>query len=298
MLALVVATPILVYALVLAEAHLEMQRLEPEIPSREVLLGLLDVKDGPVRLSYVDTATQSPIGHPAYLFEWADGRILSVDVGMEPEGAAAFGATMEALLGADPIAIHGSLSKQMGEHSRAISAVAFTHLHLDHTGGLPGLCEGRTDRISVFQTPRQSERGNFRTRPGRNDLDRTQCADFRALERAVSGTPFTIPGYAGVVAIQVSGHTPGSTVFAANVAGKRWLIGGDVTNSMDDLRADAPKPFVYSAFIVPEARGHLAALRYWLAALDHDPDFEVLVSHDHDEFTARVAAWRPADPPR
>ena len=80
----------------------------------------------------------------------------------------------------------------------------------------------------------------------------------------------------------VGGHTPGSTIYLAHVDGTTWGFSGDVTNSMESLRQNRPKPRVYSVLIVPENLERLDVLRRWLADLEERPGVEVVVSHDID----------------
>ena len=123
----------------LLEAHQEMRAIAPPLPDPATLEALTRVSEPPVRVSYVNTATQrgpgpAPIGHPGFLLEWADGRAYLIDVGMTPEQAVAFGRPMEWLLGADLTEPHGSLADQLGPAVERIEGVGFTHLHNDHTG--------------------------------------------------------------------------------------------------------------------------------------------------------------------
>ena len=61
-----------------------------------------------------------------------------------------------------------------------------------------------------------------------------------------------------------------------------WVLSGDVTNSMESLRLNRPKPRIYSLFIVPENLARLDVLRRWLADLNDRPGVEVVPSHDID----------------
>ena len=144
MVAWVLLAVILLGGAVLGEAHLEIRGLAPVLPDRAELDELLGAGSGPVRVSYVNTATQrtpggSATAFPAFILEWADGRLFVIDTGMEREGALAFGKPLERLLGADPIEPHRSLARQLGEAASRVRGVAFTHLHSDHTGGLGAL---------------------------------------------------------------------------------------------------------------------------------------------------------------
>lgn len=90
----------------LLEAHWEMRGIAPLLPGIAALERRAAVYDAPVRVSYVNTATQrgsgpAPVGHPGFLLEWSDGRAFLIDVGMTPEQAVSFGRPLEWLLGAE-----------------------------------------------------------------------------------------------------------------------------------------------------------------------------------------------------
>jgi glyoxylase-like metal-dependent hydrolase (beta-lactamase superfamily II) len=273
---------------VLLEAHWEIRRLEAALPDRAALAALGEVADGPQRVAYVDTATQPgyrspPLSHPSFVLEWADGRVFLVDAGMDPEQARAFSRPFELLLGSDPIEPHGSVAQQLGPVVQRVRGVAFTHLHPDHTGGMVSLCAVRGEALPVFQIPWQAELGNYTTRPGREELEAAGCA---RPQRLADAPLVPVPGFPGLAAIAAGGHTPGSTIYAAHVAGTTWIFAGDVTNSRRNLLENRPKPWVYSLLIVPEAPQRLEVLRRWLAALDAEPGFRVVVSHDRDALLA------------
>lgn len=286
---LVLSAALLLAALAaLGEAHWEMRRLAPELPDPEALDALARLADTPVRVAYVETATQAGVRggtltHPAFVLEWADGRRFVIDTGMDRAGALAFGRPFELLLGAEPCVPRGSVAEQLGAAAGRVAGVAFTHLHHDHTGGLASLCAARDTQLPVFQTARQAQLGNYTTRPGRAQLEAAGCARFVQLG---PGPLAAVPGFPGLAAIVAGGHTPGSTIWVASVAGTTWVFSGDITNRRQALLENRPKERFYSLFVVPEAPAHLETLRRWLAALDARPGFHVVVSHDHDALLA------------
>jgi glyoxylase-like metal-dependent hydrolase (beta-lactamase superfamily II) len=274
-------------ALVLIEAHVEIQGIDPPLPDPVQLEEHLAAAGGPTRIATVTTAAQSggpaTLGHVAFVLEWGDGRSFLIDAGMEREQAIAFGRMTELAFGSDPIVALGSVPEQLGPATRRIAGVAFTHLHADHTGGLPGLCEALGRPLPLYQTRWQAERGNFSTAPSAPHLDGARCL---RRERLSGGPVHPVPGFPGLAVVPAAGHTPGSSLFFARVAGHTWVLAGDVSNFMVNLRENRPKPRVYSWFIVPEARGRLERLRLWLRDLDARPDSTVLVSHDLDAIEA------------
>lgn len=284
----ILALPLLVYAAVLAEAHLEMRRVAPTLPDVAAIQALRSAADRPVRLRYVNSGTQRQSGgrtgtYGGFLLEWTDGRAFAIDVGMTESGMQEFGDTLSSAMGAEAVATHGSVGAQLGARARRIEGVAFTHLHYDHTDGMSELCAVHGGTIPVFQTADQATRDNFGTSPGRNDLVRSGCA---RLERLEGGPLLAIPGFPGLAAWAVGGHTPGSTAFAASIGDTLWIFSGDVTNSIGNLLDDVPKPWVYSTLLIPEAPRRLAELRPWFAARHREPNTQVLVSHDLDAIRA------------
>jgi glyoxylase-like metal-dependent hydrolase (beta-lactamase superfamily II) len=282
-LGLLLVAGLLVLAGFLAEAHFEIRSLDPTIPSAAELADLAGAEDAPSRVAYANTASQrgpnGTMAHPVFLLEWADGRLFAIDTGMEREAALAFGEPMELLLDAEPAEAYGAPRELLGPATDRIAGVAFTHLHMDHTGGLASICEGRAPTsLPVFQTPWQADRGNYTTSPGRDAVSRAGCA---RPERLAGGPLHPVPGFPGLAAMQAGGHTPGSTIYFAAVGDTIWVFSGDVTNFKDALLENRPKEKLYSLLITPEAPEPLARLRVWLAGLDAEPGFRVVVSHDH-----------------
>lgn len=278
----VIAACCVLIAVILTEAHLEMRGITPPLPGLASITQLAEVEGGPIRIRYLNTATQggpglSSFGYPAYLIEWADGRSFLVDAGMERSDAEAFGQPIEWLLGTDPIETHGSVAEQLGPAKARISGAAFTHLHSDHTSGFAGLCEGEKTSITVFQTRLQAERDNFGTLPGHADIDEAECAKQVTLGGARMQE---VPGFPGLAVVAAGGHSPGSTIFFVRVGDITWVLSGDITNLLVSLDENLPKPLAYSVLIVPENRDRLEVLRLWLHDLDDQPNTIVVPSHD------------------
>lgn len=264
----------------LGEAHWEIRTVKPALPTVDEVRTALDRGEGPVRIRYINTASQAAAGrkviHPSYVLEWADGRVFLVEVGMDRIGAAAFGQTMEQFLGSDPIEIFGSVAEQMGDGVSNIGAVAVTHLHTDHTGGIGEICAAHSGDVKVFQTAMQASKGNYMTAPGQGHLDNAPCAEQVVLE---DGPIYEFDTYPGLVAVSAGGHTPGSTVYFAQVGDDIWVMAGDLAWTLKDILTNTAKPIAYSMLVVPEDGTRMEGLRLWLKALDQEPDVNVVVSH-------------------
>lgn len=276
----------------LLSAHWQIRQIEPDIPSLAALDQALGVQGGPVSVRYINTATQrSPegtIAHLGVLLEWPDSRSFLIDAGMSPAQAVAFGKPIEAILDADPTETFGSIDDQIGQAVQSIAGVGFTHLHNDHTGGIIGLCESQATPATVYQTPLQTQQLNYTTEPGEALIQASICPRNQLAAQTITA----IPGFPGLVAIAVGGHTPGSTVYAARVAGVNWVFAGDIANDMNSLRDNIPKSWVYSSFIVPEHTPRLERLRQWLTALDAQEHYNVLVAHDIQAFaSSAILGW-------
>ncbi len=283
--------------LFLLEAHWEIRSINPPLPDRTAIDAALANEDTPVRIGYVLTAEQSTptgrLGHPAFLIEWRDGRMLSIDAGMTREGAVSFGKPFE-LIGAQPSVIYGSLGEQLGDRAAAVGAVVFTHLHVDHTGGIGSLCNGSTRDIALFQTPLSADRANYLTRGGKRDITAAECAKTARLD---GGPVYSIPGYPGIVAVSAGGHTPCSTMYFVKVGDVTWAFVGDLAFSRQDIVGDRTKPWVYSHLLVPESPDRLAELRAWLNAFASDANRRIVVSHARDELErSAMPRWGSATP--
>jgi glyoxylase-like metal-dependent hydrolase (beta-lactamase superfamily II) len=300
----------------LAWAHFAIRAVEPELPDTEHILAVgKGASDLPIAVHWINTASQpmsrggvlepsldpNPdaeyvMGFPAFVLEWADGRLFLIDLGMERESALAFGAPSERLLGSESISFHTDVAAALGGASGRVAGVGFSHLHTDHTDGGIRLCAASERTIPQFQTPHQAELSNYTTRPGRALVERAGCLTPETLE---GGPLYEMPGFPGLAVFATGGHTPGSQVFVARVAdalGARvWIFTGDIVNHIDGVRLNLPKPTLYSLFVVPEHREQLERMRRLLADLGRPPDVELLVSHDLRQIEGSgLAAW-PGD---
>ena len=272
--------------------------------------------DLPVRAWWIETATQAmprsavldPAGdphpdapfvmsHPAFALQWTDGRILLIDAGMRRDSALSFGKPLEWLGGAGPLVPGASAAAALGTDLARVKGIVFTHLHSDHVDGAVELCAADpAPAIAAFTTVAQAERPNHTTQPGLDLLAEASCVKLRPLGGA--GPLHRVPGFPGVVVIDAGGHTPGSQIVLVRLAaatGMRLLaFAGDTVNHHDGIRHDVPKPWAYRTFIVPESDERQQELRRFLAALERQRGFTVLVSHD--EASLRASGLRQSAP--
>jgi glyoxylase-like metal-dependent hydrolase (beta-lactamase superfamily II) len=295
-----VVAAVLYVAIGLLLAKRAIVRIAPPLPSAEEVMAFDPGADLPVRISYWNTGDQKlarsgvleadldpnptapyVLGLPAFVLEWADGRIFLVDLGMDPEAAKAFGRPTELLAGASPMQPHGSVADKLGTALERVAGVSFTHEHIDHTEGATELCRLHPGPIPAYLGKLWSEESNYTTRSGLKVLDDAKCLDRRTLE---GGPLFTIRGFPGLSFFAAAGHTPGSQVFVAHVrtgdSVRTWILAGDIANAIDGIRLNIPKPRLYSLLLVPEATARLDALRRFLGELERVNGASVVVSHD------------------
>lgn len=297
---------VLVGGLVLG--HLAVRREGDPLPPAAAVTAL---GPGPDRVGWIETARQpmprsavldgtdpdpaAPyvMAHPAFVLGWPDGRLLLVDVGMTPEAAATFGKPLELAGGASPMEPLTSAAAALGPDRARVAGVVFTHLHTDHVGGLPALCDDGPASIPVFLGASQAEHPNWTTRPGLRIVRGAPCASEQRIDGP--GPLRALPGFPGVGVFHAGGHTPGSQVVFANVGGRRIAFVGDLVNNVDGIRHDVPKPFLYSLLIVPEARDRLHDLRVWLRDLGATADVTLVPAHDEGAIRAAgLPTWTPA----
>lgn len=288
---------------VLVQAHRAIDRERAPLPAAADLARLraAPTDDLPLRLSWIDTASQPMpraavldpaadpgagepyvMSHPAFVLEWADGRLLLVDAGMRPDSALAFGGPIELLGGAEPIVPHRSVAAALGDGAARVRGIVFTHLHTDHVDGVLSLCAAEPrPEITAFLGEAQVERPNYTTRPGLKLLDEAACVRRAPLG---DGRLRAVPGFPGVAVIAAGGHTPGSQIVLARVAtgnGERlYAFAGDIVNHLDGVQHDVPKPYLYRTLMVPESDARQQELRRFLATLAREHGATLLVSHD------------------
>ena len=163
----------------LAWTHLTVEQARGPLPLVADVLDLGKEADLPVKISVIETARQPmprsavldssrdahPDGayimtHPAFVVEWADGRLLLIDTGMRRERALEFGKLSERLGSAGPLEPLAVTATALGDAASRVQAIVFTHLHIDHVDGLTALCPRIGHPVKVFMTDRKSTRLN------------------------------------------------------------------------------------------------------------------------------------------
>lgn len=280
LLLILLAVVLLLLLVGLLPAHRQIRAIEPVLPDFSALQSALAVPDAPVAVTFLNTASQrmeqGELGHPGVLIGWSDGRRFLIDTGMPPDKAVAFGRPIELLLGAGQTQTYGSLGTQLGAAVQQIRGIGFTHLHSDHTDGLPEICARQTTPATVFQAHLQARERNYTTDLGFPALAEAACPRQALPEASINA----VPGFPGLVAVSMGGHTPGSTLFVARLGDRYLAFSGDITNDRRSLRDDLPKHWLYTTFIVPEHTARATLLRRWLRDLDDRSDVTVFPAHD------------------
>lgn len=293
--------------------HLDIEKYRAPLPLVSDLLELEKMNDLPVAVSVVETARQvlprasvldpsldphpgEPyvMTHPAFVLEWADGRLLLVDVGMTKQGALEFGAPIERFFHGQPIEPLTPVATALGDAAARVQGVVFTHLHADHVGGLGEVCARIGHPTKVFQTEAQQDSWTVFTAPGKRELGESGCAQ---PVRLAAKPLMLLEGFPGVGVVGVGGHTPGSQAIFAAVRPpggevRRFVFSGDVTNTIDGIRDDIPKPLFYRVVVIPEDDDRLGEVRRYLRSLEKSFGFAVAVAHDQRHLaTLGIPAW-------
>ena len=280
----VVVAVIVVLAVFLLPAHIQVRSVAPDLPSEVSLRTLLGVPNAPVSVKYITTSTQrlqpNSLSHNSVLIEWASGDLVMLDAGMDEPAALEFGELILAMRDGDMPVVNGTISGLLGEDIKRVKAVGFTHLHIDHTQGLINFCARRGTGATLLQTDYQAKLHNFNTTEGAAIVERS-CLEPEIIR---SDGLILFDQFPGLGMVPLGGHTPGSTLFVVADDERLLLFPGDTTNNKGDILHDRGKGFMYSYLIVPENTARTSQLRGWLRDLDMNEDMEVVVAHDLQNF--------------
>ncbi|MFT7286226.1 MAG: glyoxylase-like metal-dependent hydrolase (beta-lactamase superfamily II) [Halieaceae bacterium] len=292
---LVILTTI-VLAVFLGPAHMQIRGVAPALPTEAQLRALASVPGGPLSIHFIESSSQRgpkrTLGHASVIIEWPNRRLFMIDAAMDDQASQDFGALIARLSpGMGPVEFRGTVADLLGPGVAAIDGVGFTHLHTDHVQGITAFCAARAGGSHLYQSTWQAREHNLHTKESALQL-KNSClkAVLLAGDGLLSHADF--PGL-GIAAL--GGHTPGSTLFAAHVEGTLWLMSGDISNVKEQLLSNTGKGWLYSNLLVPENTARTEELRLWLAALDAQPDIEVIVAHDIA--AARDSGMRPLGAP-
>ncbi len=312
--AVVVVAGIMFLAVGLVAAHVAIRRERAPLPTAQAILDSAAGEDRPLHLSVINTASQvmprsgvldaetdphpnEPyiMSHTSFALEWADGRMLLIDAGMNRAQAVSFGWPLSTFASAAPLQPLLSVAERLGAQGKRVQAMLFTHLHTDHTGGILDLCASIGHDVRVFMTEAQRLRPNHTTKPGLEQLKTAGCVHQEPLR---SAPLIAVPGFPGVFVIAAGGHTPGGQMIVAHVQDQgtmhTYVFAGDVANNIDGIRADVPKPYLYRVVIVPEDDDRQAELRHFLRDLERDHGVTVIVSHDQRYIESlKIPTWEP-----
>jgi glyoxylase-like metal-dependent hydrolase (beta-lactamase superfamily II) len=296
----------------LAWLHWEIQAERAPLPNVAEVLDFGMSGELPVKVSVIETSQQrtprdtvlavdqaSPpepyvMTHPSFVLEWADGRLLLVDVGMTHAGAIKFGQPIERFFKGGPAEALTTTAAALGDAATRVQGIVFTHLHIDHVDGLRELCPRVGHPVKVFMTAPQQDAWTPFTAEGRSLVEHAGCTERVRLGSAPLAP---LDGFPGVGVMAVGGHTPGSQALLAVIRDAdgvlhRYIFTGDVTNTIEGMRRDVPKPLFYRLVIVPEDDDRLGELRRYFGTLERERGIAIVVSHDQGHLhSLGIPAW-------
>lgn len=153
-----------------------------------------------------------------------------------------------------------------------VRAVAISHLHYDHAGGLKHFA----GRVPVHIQRAELDYGlSSPPEPERNGIFRVDFDDPRIDWRQAGGDTEIAPG---VTAVRTAGHTPGHQSFVVQVAGGGGFVfafdAADLTENIDREAAPGGRIGASAADSVEQIRKlkRIAAGRGYRLVPGHDPD--------------------------
>lgn len=151
-----------------------------------------------------------------------------------------------------------------------VSAVAISHLHADHAGGLKHFA----GRVPVHIQRAELEYGlSGRPEVERNTIFRTDFDDPRIDWRLADGDHEIAPG---VTAVLTAGHTPGHQSFVVDLAGGRgFVFACDAADLTENITGERPAGTAIG--VTPEATaGPIRRLK----RLAEEKGYELVPGHD------------------
>ncbi len=167
-----------------------------------------------------------------------------------------------------------SLDERLAKAPAHPQRIFLTHLHFDHTAGLPALAGNAAVAVA------KNELDFFSRVANGHYLTRLPKLDVIDIERGQSMPPFTramdLLGDGSLWAVRTSGHTPGHLSYPVLTEGGPVLITGDACFYYDAL-AQGIGPFAQYRKDRDKARH---SLREIVAFLQAYPQTKVFVGHD------------------
>lgn len=190
---------------------------------------------------------------PVFLLEHPSAGKILIDTGMPPAVAHDTKAAL-GRLGASMYAVRATEDQPLPARLRAagiepgeITAVVFTHLHFDHTGGLAEI--GGNAQVVVSQTEWRSAHGSRQLARGYMPRQYDTAHDFRLIDFdadsinsfASFGRAFDLFGDGSVTLVSTPGHTAGHMSVVVRTPKREVLLAGDAIYDRRSLdKSSAP----------------------------------------------------------
>jgi glyoxylase-like metal-dependent hydrolase (beta-lactamase superfamily II) len=232
----VVVLTVVFAAVAVTWVRYDVRKQRSPLPPAELVVKPPEGTELPTRVSWINTASQfvpraalidpagdpdagawSRMSFPAFVIEWADGRICWSTRGWMPLPRRQFGKPTERVLGADPVEPLIDVGAALDRARDRVAGIAFTHLHDDHVQGIESLCRTSARPIDAFLGAAQAEHPYYLTRGALAAVKTSPCLHVTQLpdQPAVD-----LPGFPGVSVIHAAGHTPGSQLIVAHLANR------------------------------------------------------------------------------
>jgi N-acyl homoserine lactone hydrolase len=213
--------------------------------------------------------------HPsrgAYLVDTGVSRLLLAD-----PGRYGVNALMRHFMPVDRIIIRESTGEIVGRLGEPLQGVFFTHLHIDHISGLPDIAATVPLYVGRYEATATSFENLF-VRGATDGLLEGKAAlrqwDFEGTADQPLASVIDVFGDGTLFAVNVPGHTPGSTAYVARTPQGPVLLVGDTCHTRWGWNHDV-EPGSYTADRVLN-RSSLLALK---ALSQRHPGLQIRLGH-------------------